>query len=158
MMGDNQNEFGGYDDDQNKPPADGKGLRKLYEDTLAKLTAAENRVAELEGQVTTRARGDLLKEAGVPEEAFEFYSGEATKEAVDAWVKAKGKLFGVDPEANAQPNPEAENLAAVQQAQSVGSVQGTHSVQTLQDDALAKINAGASEADVDAVLAKLLQP
>lgn len=159
-MSDDLNEFGGYDGDQQseqKSKSEGGGLRAKLEEALKRASEAESRLTEVQKQLNSRTAADLFGKFGVPEKVQKFYSGDVTEEAITQWVKENAELFGISlPGAEAAETPEDkarnDQLRATQNASRVGFDGGNISVETALSEANAKLQAGASEADIDAAI------
>lgn len=139
----------GYDP-QYDDPQDGTDLVKTLRDRGDK---AEKRVKELEdlvtklsGQVKTTTITDVLKAKNVNPKIAKFIDiqGDVTQEAVEAWLKENGELFGVKAEEEAAPSGESQEpavttdprLAQVQAAQQRMNAVESGGQQPLADDAL----------------------
>lgn len=156
-MSDDLNEFGGYDGESEKPKSEGGGLRAKLEEALARAKAAEDKLAETDKALKARTAADLFRKFEVPDKVQKFYTGEATEEAVTQWVKENADVFGITlPGAEAVETPEDkarnDQLRATQNASRVGFDGGAISVETALSEANAKLQAGASEADIDAAI------
>lgn len=87
-----------FQNDENEN-TDASGLRKQLSELGKKLKAAEEQNAELSKQVRSTAVEKLFSSAKADLRGVKFYNGEATKEAVEAWLKGDGEPFAKAPEA-----------------------------------------------------------
>lgn len=90
------------DDFQNEnenETTDATGLRKQLSELGKKLKAAEEQNATLAKQVRSTEVEKLFGGAKADLRGVKFYNGEATKEAVEAWLKGDGEPFAKAPEA-----------------------------------------------------------
>ncbi|GLY55327.1 hypothetical protein [Lentzea sp. NBRC 102530] len=73
--------------------ADGSALRKFGTAQQKRADALEAQLKELQSQLAARSRKDVLDELKVPEGIRKFYTGEATSDAVKAWIEENKTVF-----------------------------------------------------------------
>jgi hypothetical protein len=159
-------------DDENET-TDASGLRKQLSELGKKLKAAEEQNATLAKQVRSTEVEKLFTGAKADLRGVKFYNGEATKEAVEAWLKGDGEPFATAPETRQEgqgqegstPPPEnqgqfppgftAEMVAA---AQAASRMQPTPSTTEGLGDLADKVGRSSMTTDADqADLKKLME-
>lgn len=88
---------------------DAGGLRKQLSELGKKLKAAEEQNVELSKQVRATSVEKLFGSAKADLRGVKFYNGEATKEAVEAWLKGDGEPFAKAPEQQTQEQTQDES-------------------------------------------------
>jgi hypothetical protein len=117
-----------YEDDDDEYDLDDQDGSALLKDLRKQLREAKKRDAEREQELTvlrqkTRERelSEVLSAKGLPAKVAKLYSGDATPEAVDAWLQDFGDVFGLNTSTEQQkPDLPAEDVQAhlrIQQAQ-----------------------------------------
>lgn len=143
---------------------DGGALRKQLEAALKDKKALETQLADLSKQVRSSSVEKLFAEANADPRGMKFYSGEPTKDALEAWLKGDGDVFAKAPEAKPgdqggapaggetpqfqlPPGVTPEMLAA---AQAAAGMQPTPGAGAISLDALAeKVGASSMTSDAD---------
>lgn len=127
-----------------------KQLRERGDKAEKRVKELEDKLNELSGQVKKSTVADVLKAKGVNPALSRFIlndiEGDATPEAVEAWIKDNGELFGLkvdaEPEAAQEPTPTdprvAEQAAAQQRIAAVE--QGAPPIALGEDALLQKLN------------------
>lgn len=108
--------------DEDTTTSNGGTLRSKLEAALAREKDLNAKFEALNKEVTGAKRGALLEEKGVPAKARKLYTGEATAEAVDAFIEEYGELWGLDKQ-DLSPEAAARQAAQekVQQASAGGA-------------------------------------
>lgn len=73
--------------------ADGSALRKYANAQAARAKQFEEELSKLKGELAARSRTDVLNELKVPEGIRKFYTGDATPDAVKAWIEENKTVF-----------------------------------------------------------------
>lgn len=137
----------GYDPqyDEQDPTDLVKTLRDRGDKAEKRVKELEDLVTKLNGQVKKTTINDVLKAKNVDTRIAKFIDieGDVTQEAVEAWLKENGELFGVKAEEEAAPSGESQEpavtdprLAQVQAAQQRMNAVESGGQQPLADDAL----------------------
>jgi len=85
---------------------EGGKLRAQFEAELKKNKELQAQLDKLSAQVRSSSVKDLFAEAKANLKGVKFYTGEATKEAVEAWLKGDGDIFATAPEVKAEQGQE----------------------------------------------------
>jgi hypothetical protein len=132
----------GFDlDDEETGP---KALRSHAKSLEKKLADQQKLLDEFVAERSKQTVSSLLTEAKVPEWARDLYSGESTKDSVDAWAAKYAEKFGIETGKQEAP-PEAAAAAQVTGLLSQAPAATTRSIA----DQLALLENG-SDADVAA--------
>jgi hypothetical protein len=99
---------------ENDGQTDGGKLRKQLEDALKEKKALETQLATLSAQVRAGSVKDLFSELKANPKGVKFYTGEPTKEAVEAWLKGDGDIFATAPEVKEEQGQEGSAGSAPQ--------------------------------------------
>jgi hypothetical protein len=133
----------GFDlDDEETGP---KALRSHAKSLEKKLADQQKLLDEFVAERSKQTVSTLLTEAKVPEWARDLYSGENTKDSVDAWAAKYAEKFGIETGESEAP-PEAAAAAKVAGLLSQAPAAQTKSLA----DQLALLENG-SDADISAV-------
>jgi hypothetical protein len=92
---------------ENDGQTDGGKLRKQLEDALKDKKNLEAELAKLSAQVRSSSVKDLFSELKANPKGVKFYTGEPTKEAVEAWLKGDGDIFATAPETKGEQGQES---------------------------------------------------
>lgn len=155
-------------DDPDVPPVNdqsGSALRKFAEEQKTLVKQLQQQLAETQKQLASRAAAEVFTSLGINEKVRKFYTGDPTKEAIEAWWKENAEIFGVDPGVGQDPtltDAQQEHQAAidnVQQAAQIGQDRtGAMTRETMQGARTDLLSQGRNISDLDAALAKMGVP
>lgn len=146
------------DDDDAESPAQGdpKALRDAYKAQTKALKELQSKFNELSTAQRKSTVADLMKDRNVPEKAAGLYSGDATPEALDAWLGEYGELVGYKPtDVQGTTTSSDETVTAAQRMQQAAAASQTQDPPSNDQAAFAldMRNANSRES-IDAVYAK----
>lgn len=143
----------------------GSALRKFAEEQKQMVKQLQQQLAETQKQLASRAAAEVFTQLGINEKVRKFYTGDPTKEAIEAWWKENAEIFGVDPGVGQDPtltDAQQEHQQAidnVQRAAQIGQDRGgavsPESMKSAREDLLSK---GKNINDLDAALARMNIP
>jgi ferritin-like metal-binding protein YciE len=155
-------------DDPDVPPVNdqsGSALRKFAEDQKNLVKQLQQQLAETQKQLASRAAAEVFTTLGINEKVRKFYTGDPTKEAIEAWWKENAEVFGVDPGVGNDPTlndaqqQHQQDIQNVQQAAQLGQDRsGAVSRETMAEARKGLLSQGRDVTDLNAALAKMGVP
>lgn len=117
-----------WDDDDIDTSSDSnamKELRKAYKKLQAEKKELAESLESMQSSLRERSVKDVIASKGLPEKVASLIPKDATtSEEVEAWIAEYGDVFGIQVEADTQPeaapNPELQALNRISETQSSG--------------------------------------
>ena len=117
-----------WDDDDIDTSSDSnamKELRKAYKKLQAEKKELAESLESMQSSLRERSVKDVIASKGLPEKVASLIPKDATtSEEVEAWIAEYGDVFGIQVEAETQPeaapNPELQALNRISETQSSG--------------------------------------
>lgn len=117
-----------WDDDDIDTSSDSnamKELRKAYKKLQAEKKELAEQLEGMQSSLRERSVKDVIASKGLPEKVAALIPKDATtSEEVEAWIAEYGDVFGIQVEADTQPeaapNPELQALNRISETQSSG--------------------------------------
>ncbi len=145
------------DDDETEAPAKGtpQALREAYKAQTKAFNELKSQFDALSTAQKKSTVAELLKARNVPEKAAGLYSGDATPEALEAWLGEYGELVGYKPTDVQETTSTEETVNAAQRMQQSAAASRTADPSANDQAAFALDMRNATDrAGIDAVYAK----